>query len=188
MARLTVFFLLQLALIASAGAGQQAPDCLDNSGQSIPVINSQVLQWETTTPNQTLERAHVSGSIVQIFPDHSGHSHFAIQIGPNSSDQLEVVYNQDFGTVPTPTVGDQVEACGDYITSTAQSGPYPASPCNAIIHWVHEDPHGKHPGGYLMINGVVYGGQVGAVQPDQNGNDNDQPGYCSHRAHKRHEC
>ena len=190
---LTVFFMLQLA--ATVALADQAPDCLGNNGQSISVNDGQVLQWETTTPNQYLARAHVTGNVVELYPDQNGHNHFAIQIGPNSSDRLEVVYNQDFGTVPNPAVGDSVEACGDYITSTAQAGPYPPSPCSAIIHWVHASDSAKHPSGYLMINGTVYGGFPGQApspaqtgQPPQNDNDNGQPGYCSHRAHKRHEC
>ena len=37
-----------------------------------------------------------------------------------------------------------------HITSTAQSGPYPASPDGAILHWVHMNPQSKgHPPGLL---------------------------------------
>jgi hypothetical protein len=186
------------AWLAWAGANialaDTAPDCLGSNGQSIGVDNNQVLQWETSTPNQFLARAHVSGTIVQLYPDHSGHNHFAIQIGPGNTDLLEIVYNQDFGNNLQPSVGDQVEACGDYITSTQQAGPYPASPCNAILHWVHESDTPKHPSGFLMINGQLYGYDPGGgssdagsaqVAPEQQ--NADQP-YCSRSRHKRHEC
>jgi hypothetical protein len=164
---LSLFALLQLAAFSSLAAG--TPDCLSH-GQAIGVNNDQVLKWETTTANQYLDRAHVSGAIVAVYPDHSGHSHFGIQIGPNSSDTIEIIYNQDFGSVPTPTVGQQVEACGDYITSTAQAGPYPPSPDHAIVHWVHEAPNPqKHPSGYLMINGVLYGYSLGQGGGQSNG-------------------
>jgi hypothetical protein len=141
---------------APSAHADQAPDCLANNGSVIPVINNQVAQWEQTTPNQYLARAHVAGPIVQIYPDQNGHHHFAIQITQDA--RLEVVYNEDFGATPAVSVGMNVDACGDYITSTAQSGSFPPSPDNAIIHWVHESPNlNKHQNGYLMIDGVLYG-------------------------------
>lgn len=147
-----------LFALAAPSFAQVAPPCADNHGANLAVNNAQVLHWESSTPNQFLARAHVTGQIVGLYPDHSGHKHFSIQIGPNSSDRLEVVYNQDFGNNVDPQIGDEVEACGDYITSTAQSGPYPPSPDGAIIHWVHSAPDpAKHPSGFLMINGVLYG-------------------------------
>jgi hypothetical protein len=145
-------------LSASIGKADQAPDCLDRNGQPIAENDDQVVQWEHSTPNQFLARALVVGDVVQVYPDQNGHSHFAIQIGPTNDNLLEVIYNQDFGNVPAPTVGQHVEACGDYITSTAQAGPYPESPAGAIIHWVHYAPNPqRHPSGFLMIDGILYG-------------------------------
>ena len=125
--------------------------------------NSQVLDWKAASKNQFGGRGHVQGHVVRVYPDRNGHNHFAIQIGPKDTDTLEVVYNQQFGAVPTPTVGIQVEACGDYITSVAPSpGPggvtYPASPDGALIHWVHMAPaRSGHNSGYLVVGGVVTG-------------------------------
>jgi hypothetical protein len=83
--------------------------------------------------------------------------HLSVQIGPSEAEAVEVIYNTHFGDVGEPDVGSQVEACGDYITSTAPSGPYPASPDGAIVHWVHHSDRPGHESGFLMINGVLYG-------------------------------
>lgn len=157
-----VFKLVGIVLFASLAAGSawadQLPDCLDTNGSVLPINNDQVIDWKTSTPNQYQARAHVSGVIDQVFPDHSGHHHFEITIGNQPGDAIEVIYNEDFGPNPVAQVGMQVEACGDYITSTAASGPYPQSPSGAIIHWVHMSPDlNKHPSGFLVIDGQLCG-------------------------------
>lgn len=85
-----------------------------------------------------------------------------MQIGQNSYDTIEVIYNEMFGKVPSMQIGAQVEACGDYITAKAINGKYRASPDGAILHWVHESTRpGSHASGYMMIDGVVYGDRDG---------------------------
>ena len=154
----------------AAFAQDRAPDCpafgWPNHVQNLPINNPQVLHWERTTANQYQDRGHVSGPITEIFPDKNGHHHFSIQVGTNATDLIEVIYNEDFGALPDLQVGMTVEACGDYITSTAQSGPYPPSPDGAIIHWVHANPSGKgHPPGYLIVNGVLCGQDTAHAGP-----------------------
>lgn len=124
----------------------------------LPVNNSQVLHWKRTTKNQFRERGHVSGVITEVYPNRNGHRHFSIRIGSYEQDTIEVIYNEDFGRLDKIEEGMRVKACGDYITSTAQSGPYPRSPDDAIIHWVHMNPADRgHLPGYLEINGKMYG-------------------------------
>ena len=133
------------------------PACVDSQGRPLAINNAQVSQWKKTTKNQFLARAHVSGSITKLYPDHSGHAHFEIQMDQAGGDTLEVIYNLSFGAV-SPQVGQAVEACGDYITSNAPAGGYPVSPDGAIIHWVHPNPQGKgHPSGFLEINDQLVG-------------------------------
>jgi hypothetical protein len=77
-----------------------------------------------------------------------------------------VIYNEQFGAVPATRAGDQFEACGDYITSNAPSGQYPASPDGAIVHWIHQSPNPKsHDSGYLIVNGVVCGQNAAGAGP-----------------------
>ncbi len=133
------------------------PDCMDKA-KVLPIDNNQVIQWKASTPNTYLARAHVNGPVTRQYPDHSGHTHFEISIGKTAQDTLEVIYNDEFGALPAIRVGMNVEACGDYITSTAQSGPYPPSPDGAIIHWIHKNPRGHgHDSGFIAIDNVLYG-------------------------------
>ena len=185
----SVFFCTWSAL-ATSGAGQvvtTVPACLDH-GKVLNVMDDQVATWKSTTRNQFLARAHVTGTIHRIFPDHSGHNHFEIQMNNSAGDTLELVYNKSFGNLPSLRAGMKVEACGDYITSNHATSQYPASPDGAIMHWIHNNLGGGgaftaasfdglstnkgkgpkkppvppvtsgHDAGYVAIEGVVYGG------------------------------
>jgi hypothetical protein len=139
----------------------ESPDCLGDDRTPLNVDNGQVLQWKVNTPNQFKARANVLGEVVRVFEDRPSHNHFEIKIGPKSSDVLEVIYNKSFGTLREPQEGMKVQACGDYITSFARAGQYPASPSGAIIHWVHFNPREEgHPHGYLIIEGELFGDDV----------------------------
>jgi hypothetical protein len=119
--------------------------------------NSQVVQWEKTTADQFHDRGMVTGQIIKIYPNQTGHTHFAIDLGNNNG--IEVIYNDEFGALPQLSLGMTVSACGDYITV----GPHAQlpSPMPAIIHWVHYNPGtrdgGRHPSGFLVINNQAYG-------------------------------
>ena len=153
-----ILFLLISANVSFAQSNTSPPTCLDQSGKILPENNAQVLQWKETTANQFLSRAHVQGVVMDIYADHSGHHHFLIDLDSNTNHTLEVIYNISFGELPPMTVGMKIEACGDYITSNAQTDQYPASPAGAIIHWIHKNPNPKgHRSGYLMINGKLFG-------------------------------
>jgi hypothetical protein len=141
----------------SASNALVVPSC-PAYGRDLPINNEQVIHWKRNTPNQFRERANISGKVVQVFPDTNGHEHFVIQIGKQADDTIEVIYNKDFGAMPEPPMGASVQACGDYITATARSGPYPPSPVGAIIHWVHMNPRGRgHDPGFVVMDGVLYG-------------------------------
>jgi hypothetical protein len=157
--------LMQIIFIALSGVSAKAhtsdyfamtvdETCLDH-GRSLEVINDQVLNWKVSTRNAFRARARIEGVVDQVFPDHSGHRHFSLKIGPNENDHVEVIYNLSFGNLPNPSLGDHASACGDYITSIARTGHYPPSPDGAIIHWVHHSPNGHEPG-YVIINGIKY--------------------------------
>jgi hypothetical protein len=124
--------------------------------------NAQVLRWKLTTPNQFKARAFVQGRISKLYGEQGDHTHFAIQLGRNPQEILEVVYNKAFGALPPLRVGSVVVACGDYITASARSPQgHPASPAGAIVHWVHMSDNGNHPSGFVMIDNVMYGNRPG---------------------------
>lgn len=157
-----LFLISVLTTVCSTQSMAQAteasqPSCLA-SGQELAVNNATVLSWKLSTPNQYHNRAHIQGVLVRDLPDHSGHHHYEVQIGQNRGDLIEVIYNEQFGSVPPTQPGMTFEACGDYITSNAPTGSYPASPDGAIVHWVHMSPNTqKHDSGYIIVNGVVCG-------------------------------
>ena len=162
---MTVLTLLLSSAVAHASNySATAPACLDASGQELQTNNDQVLQWKSSTPNQTLKRGHVAGVLTLAYPDRNGHSHFEIKIGPTSTDTLEIVYNISFGALPQLHPGMAVEVCGDYITSNAATQQYPTpSPDGAIMHWIHRNPSGHgHLSGYTILDGAVFG--MGAGQ------------------------
>ena len=173
------FLFSAIAWAGFAGPGVYAADpvpvCLAY-GKPLAINNQQVLHWKRTTPNQFRERANIQGVIVEVYPDKNGHEHFAIQIGKYEEDRIEVIYNQDFGALPDRLQeGSLVQACGDYITSTAPSGPYPASPDGALVHWVHMNPSGRgHDPGFITIDGVLYGQDVEHAPPKKGGKNRDR--------------
>ncbi len=149
---------LLIQTLGFASVPGQNVSCLDNSGKELPAINEQVLQWKASTPNQFLARGHVTGVIQNIYPIRNGHYHFQAQIGPKLTDTIEVIYNISFGQINNIVPGLSVEACGDYITSTAPTQTYQPSPDGAIIHWIHRSPdQHRHASGYLIINNILYG-------------------------------
>lgn len=151
-------FIWGALLLSMSGAAIAAPNCLDR-GQPLPIDNEKVLELKEKTNSGFRARARVEGQVGIVYEDKTGHDHFQIFIGRNNSDTLEVIYNQEFGRLPDLSEGIMVEACGDFINAKTRNGGYPPSPDGAIIHWVHaSDNVGKHPDGYVMIEGRYYGG------------------------------
>lgn len=160
------------------------PECLDTRGQPLEVNNREIVQWKATQPNQFRERGLITGRFVTFLVNKTSHLHFDVLLDSPSvdpknkfSNHLEVVYNRDFGDVQDLKEGDRVAACGDFIVSTAQSGPYPASPVGAIIHWVHKSNNTrKHADGYLMINDAMYGDKGDAINGGGKGRNRQNKG------------
>lgn len=140
------------------------PECTAHGKVFQSNNNQQVLYWKASTPNQFLERALVEGPVTRAFPDQNGHQHFEISIGQGKGDVIEVIFNEEFGPLPKDIQpGQRVIACGDYITSNAPTSQYPASPSDAIVHWVHLNPDyapnkpKEHESGFVVLDGHVYG-------------------------------
>lgn len=154
---------LLFTLITGAAGAANLPDCLDRHGHPLPVNNGRPLEWKISTRNRFRARAHVQGVVVSDdrFADRNGHYHFAIEVTDSGEHGLlEVVFNEEFGSLPRLREGMHIEACGDFINSSGRGGrggELPPSPAGAIIHWLHHDPGGGHPSGYIAVNGNVFG-------------------------------
>jgi hypothetical protein len=158
-----LFPALAVLFFAVAVQADPVPDCEGEDG-NLGVDNARVVDWKSSTPNQFHARANVSGPITRLFEDRNNHLHFEIALGDGRGEVLEVVYNLSFGRIPPLSKGMNVQACGDYITSIAQSGPYPPSPSGAIIHWVHHNPRNSgHPHGFVVVENSLYGFDWGVV-------------------------
>lgn len=158
----TLVFTLQVFLPAQLAFAVFPPPnivCLDEKHESLPYLNQEVMDWKVSTPDQTLKRALIYGTVTQVFSKRTGHTHFAISIDGDASGDIEVIYNDDFGALPPIKPGMSTVACGDYIT-VGPKARLP-SPMGAIIHWLHHNPGdrdgGKHKHGFLIINGKTYG-------------------------------
>lgn len=152
--------------------GEQQPQLPVCPGAT-SINNEQVLQWKENTPSGYKARAFVEGIIVGTLVDRNSHLHLEIDLSAASNsraEHLEVVYNKQFGEVPSYRQGSVVHACGDYITSNRRNGNYDPSPVGAIIHWIHMSPkQDRHPSGFLAIDGQV----TGLVNP----NDRPMPAF-----------
>ncbi|MEN9722832.1 MAG: hypothetical protein RJB38_818 [Pseudomonadota bacterium] len=185
---LLVFSVVVLGVVGSPAQARlsEIPHCEGKNGQPLAVDNARVVQLKTTTPNQFLERARVEGRVIRLLQSRPSHEHFEIQIGSRPQDTLEVVFNRDFGR-PAVKVGDDVEACGDYITSNAPTQRYQASPSGAIIHWVHENERGgAHPDGYVVVNDrYMFGFKRQAIEVDGSDANDREAATDSRRSDER---
>jgi hypothetical protein len=154
---LALVFIASALFASSSFAQSNIPECLGENNQVLPVDDNATIALKTDTANGQLSRAHAEGPITKIYPNETGHNHFEISLGSAAADTLEVVYDTEFGALPTLEIGMNVEVCGDFINSYAPENGYQASPDGAIIHWIHKTDNDKHQAGFTIINGGLYG-------------------------------
>ena len=101
--------------------------------------------YETKTSNVQVRG---SGIVVKILPDDnkgSRHQKFILKL-PKGHTVL-VAHNIDLAPkINVISIGDSIEFYGEYEWN-AKGG---------VVHWTHHDPAGRHEGGWLKRNGVLY--------------------------------
>lgn len=88
--------------------------------------------------------------VTQILPDDTvglPHQRWMVRLSDNST--MALIYNSDMGDRVPLQVGESVAAGGQLIMG--EQGP--------LLHWLHSDPKGRRPDGYIYANGVYYGGK-----------------------------
>jgi hypothetical protein len=128
MKHLFVILMLSVFSIQSFSAGQSISSAYETRTSDVQVSNT--------------------GIVVKILPDDnkgSRHQRFILKL-PTGQTVL-IAHNIDLAEkIDAINVGDSVEFYGEYEWN-AKGG---------IVHWTHHDPAGRHDGGWLKHNGVLY--------------------------------
>lgn len=128
-------FNIALALVTSGCAGASASD-LDQAVASCSSNRSSYHHVEVYIPRANVVR--VLGIRRSYSGDHEG---FLIAA---ESQRIKVEDNVDItGPIPLHR-GDVVSLLGQYECD------------DGVIHWTHRDPRGRHPAGYIEVNGQRY--------------------------------
>ena len=101
--------------------------------------------FEQRTSNLQVEGR---GVVKRVLPDDnegSRHQRFILEL--SSGQTLLIAHNVDVAPrVPGLRKGDKVTFRGEYEWN----------PQGGVIHWTHQDPDGRHPGGWLKHKGKTY--------------------------------
>ncbi|MGB1198816.1 MAG: DUF3465 domain-containing protein [Thalassotalea sp.] len=88
------------------------------------------------------------GVVDKIFPDDlkgSRHQKFTVKLKNNKT--VLVIHNIDIShKIGNLHIGDKIEFLGEYQWNSA----------GGIVHWTHNDPHKKHPNGWIRHKGHLY--------------------------------
>ena len=130
---------------------------LDSNGISSPPLSNQapdehdvaddVLQ---SAISQQLSDVQVRGQgvVTRLLRDDnngSRHQRFILEVFPGQT--VLIAHNIDLAPrLDSLELGDKLEFYGEYEWNT-QGG---------VVHWTHHDPAGRHPGGWLKLDGKTY--------------------------------
>ncbi|WP_347357206.1 DUF3465 domain-containing protein [Bdellovibrio sp.] len=85
--------------------------------------------------------------VTKILPDdNSGLEHQKWTVRLSNGETMQAVYNLDMCPRVPLKVGDRVAMGGQFIWT--QKG--------GLLHWLHHDPRGRRPDGYVYVNGTFY--------------------------------
>ena len=138
--RVLSFFLVLFAFQAFANSAQpDHPGQIQDDSNLVAAVNAHHGQFYVEAANLVATK---------ILPDDTqGLPHQKWQARLSNGAIITVVYNSDMGERVPIQVGEKFDVGGEFIW-TGNSG---------LIHWVHDDPKGHRPDGYVYLNGVVYG-------------------------------
>ena len=135
----TMRFLSLVFLLAISVFG-----CSPGSDQSVSSDSDQILQRAFESQARRLQ-VEGRGVVKRILPDDnagSRHQRFILEL--SSGQTLLVSHNIDLAPrIPNLREGDEVDFRGEYDWN----------PEGGVIHWTHDDPAGRHPGGWLKHQG-----------------------------------
>lgn len=128
MKHLLIIFILSTVSLAGFAGGQSISSAYESRTSNVQVSNT--------------------GIVVRVLPDDnkgSRHQRFILKLP--SGQTVLIAHNIDLAAkITSINTGDSVEFYGEYEWN-AKGG---------VVHWTHHDPAGRHEGGWLKHNGVLY--------------------------------
>ena len=101
--------------------------------------------YETKTSDVQVNN---TGIVVKVLPDDnkgSRHQKFILKLP--SGQTVLIAHNIDLAPrINVINIGDSIEFYGEYEWNSK----------GGVVHWTHHDPAGRHEGGWLKYNGVLY--------------------------------
>lgn len=87
--------------------------------------------------------------VSEILPDDlTGRPHQRWKVKLSTGEEILAVFNSDTGERVPLDVGDVMTVAGEFLVARHE-GP--------IIHWLHTDPRGRRPNGFVEMDGQRYG-------------------------------
>lgn len=157
---LSLLFVLQFSLVADAGhrnrrdrnrnypprQNVEAPSASANAG---PLATDDSDLIRAVRDRRSVFFVQASNVVVvKVLPDDTqGLKHQRWYVRLSDGSQVFAVYNID-QTARVPVQVGQTMSLGGEFKWTDQG---------ALIHWLHSDPSGRRPNGYVIVNGQKYG-------------------------------
>lgn len=85
--------------------------------------------------------------VVKILPDDTNglkHQKWVVRLSNGMA--MQAVYNSDMCPRVPVKIGDVIAMGGQFIWTKG----------GALIHWLHHDPKGRRPDGFVLLNGTYY--------------------------------
>ncbi len=143
---------LWLPALFAAGplAGCAAGGSGGGAGGSATASNAEI--YAAFAQHRSPVEVTAQGTVVKVLGIRGGrvgrHEGFLVHLSGNEGHDLTLRIEDNIeltGSIPL-RAGDAVEIRGEYIYD----------PRGGLIHYTHRDPRGRHPSGYVRVNGRIY--------------------------------
>lgn len=145
------FYLLVICVfgvqVQAGGQGQQGqitpqkPSDIDETASDSDIIRA--------INDRRREHFIEGGSLVvtKLLPDdNSGLEHQKWVVRLSNGEKMQAVYNLDMCPRVPLKEGDVIAMGGEFVWTNK----------GGLLHWLHHDPRGRRPNGYVLVNGKFY--------------------------------
>ena len=147
----TVFLSAMVLCSSLVHASVDATEVDGNSDTEIQFVDTNAADTQIIQAVRNRRKVHFveGGSMVvtRLLPDdNSGLRHQKWMVQLSSGESLQAVYNSDMCPHVPLEEGDVISMGGMFLWTNE----------GAMIHWLHHDPKGQRPDGYVKVNGKFY--------------------------------